>query len=165
VAKLKDAEALFLHQLQEMLYVERTLADEVLPKLKKEVRDERLRDGIQAHVEQTKEQARNVEKAFELLGQPAEQQPSPALDGLEKAHDQLVSDIADTGLRDFFDAEAAAKTEHLEIASYRGLITMAEQMGQTEVRDLLATNCKQEEQTLAQLEDVSEKLSRELVHA
>ena len=165
MAKLNDPHALFMHQLREMLYVERTLADQILPEMEQEVRDEKLRKGIHAHVEQTKEQAQNLEKAFDLLGQPAEPQKSPALDGLKKSHDQLASDIGDERLRDLFDAEAAAKTEHLEIAAYRGMIAMADSMGQREVSDLLATNCKQEEQTLRQLEDVTESLSREVVSA
>jgi ferritin-like metal-binding protein YciE len=165
VAKLNDPESLFMHQLREMLYVERTMADQVLPEMEREVHDEKLRKGIHAHVEQTKEQAQNLEKVFELLGQPAEPQKSPALDGLKKAHDQVASNIGDDRLLDLFDADAAAKTEHLEIAAYHGLMAMAKHMGQREVSDLLATNCKQEEQTLKQLEDVSQTLSRQVVSA
>ena len=42
---------------------------------------------------------------------------------------------------------AAIKVEHFEIASYRGLITGAEQMGQQEVVNLLKQNLQEEEQT------------------
>jgi ferritin-like metal-binding protein YciE len=42
---------------------------------------------------------------------------------------------------------AAIKVEHFEIASYRGLITGAEQMGQQEVVNLLQQNLQEEEET------------------
>ena len=42
---------------------------------------------------------------------------------------------------------AAIKVEHFEIASYRGLITGAEQMGQQKVVNLLKQNLREEEQT------------------
>ena len=42
---------------------------------------------------------------------------------------------------------AAIKVEHFEIASDRGLITGAEQMGQQKVVNLLKQNLREEEQT------------------
>ncbi len=42
---------------------------------------------------------------------------------------------------------AAIKVEHFEIASYRGLITAAQQMGQQEVVGLLQQNLQDEEET------------------
>ncbi|MEY2534701.1 MAG: hypothetical protein QOF29_2611 [bacterium] len=164
-ATLSQPQDLMAHQLGEMLYVERALAEEVLPQLRQEVGDQQLRKGIDAHLEQTREHARNLEKAFDLLGLPAQEQRSPALEGLKEAHDQMASQISGPALLDVFDAEAAAKTEHLEIASYKGLMTMAEQMGMTEVRDLLATNCRQEEQTLQELEGMTTTLTQQLGRA
>jgi ferritin-like metal-binding protein YciE len=158
-------EDLMAHQLAEMLYVERTLAEEVLPGLREEVQNDQLRQGIDAHLEQTRAHARNIERAFEMLGQPAEAQRSPALEGLKQAHDEVAPQIGAPALRDVFDAEAAAKTEHLEIAAYKGMITMAEQMGMGELRDLLQQNCRQEEQTLQELESMTSTLSQAVARA
>jgi ferritin-like metal-binding protein YciE len=157
--QVSQPQDLMLQQLGEMLYVERTLAEDILPQLRQEVADSELQRGIDAHLEQTREHARNIEKAFDLLGQPAEAQRSPALEGLKQAHDMVAPNIQADGLRDVFDAEAAAKTEHLEIAAYKGIITMAEQLGMNELRDLMRTNCRQEQETLQQLETMTQKLS------
>jgi ferritin-like metal-binding protein YciE len=161
-SQLVDPQALFLHQLGEMLYVERTLADQILPQLGNEVHDEQLRGGIEQHRQQTQDHASNIERAFEALGQQPQTYPSPALEGLKQSHDQTAGTIGSDQLLDLFDAEAAAKTEHLEIASYKGLIMMAKQMGQNDVADLLQANCRQEEQTLQQLEQMSQQIGSRL---
>jgi ferritin-like metal-binding protein YciE len=161
-ATLSNPQDLFLHELGEMLYVERKMADELLPMLSQEVQDTQLRRGIEAHQRQTQQHAKNLEKAFQVLGQEPQQQQTPALDGLKQSHDQLAPNIQVPQLRDLVDAEAAAKTEHLEIAAYKGLINMAERMGQEQVRKLLDTNCQQEERRLRELEASSEKLTRQI---
>jgi ferritin-like metal-binding protein YciE len=164
-ATVSDPREFFLHELGEMLFTEQKLADEVLPQLSKEVQNPQLRQGIDAHLQQTRDHARNIERAFELMGEQAKPQQSPALQGLKQSHDQMAQNIQRNELRDFFDAEAAAKTEHLEIAAYKGLIAMAQQMGQSEVQQLLQTNCTQEEQTLQRLDDMSQQLCQEAVRA
>ena len=49
--------------------------------------------------------------------------------------------------RDCIIVASVIKVEHFEMASYRGLITGAQQMGQNEVVNLLSENVQQEEQT------------------
>jgi len=60
---------LFLHELGDILYVERALADEALPKLIGEVKDEEFRAGLERHLEQTRQHVANVESVFESLGE------------------------------------------------------------------------------------------------
>ena len=50
-------------------------------------------------------------------------------------------------IRDCIIVASVIKVEHFEMASYRGLITGAQQMGQNEVVNLLSENMQQEEQT------------------
>jgi ferritin-like metal-binding protein YciE len=160
--QVTDPRELFLLQLSEMLDVERRMADQVLPQLSQEVANPQLQQGIDAHRQQTEQHASNLERAFQLLGAQPQQNPSNALQGLQQDHDQLVQGIQGAELRDLFDCESQAKTEHLEIASYKGLIKQAQRMGQPEVQQLLQTNCTQEEQTLQQLEQVSQQITQQL---
>jgi ferritin-like metal-binding protein YciE len=163
--KVSDPQSFFRHQLGEMLYVERSLAGEVLPSVSKEVENAQLRKGLEQHAKQSEQHARSLERAFEILDAEPKPEPSHALDGLRKDHDQLAGNIEMPALRDLFDAEAVAKTEHLEIAAYRGLIEMAGQMGQSEIQRLLEENCRQDADTLQQLESMSQQLNRELAGA
>jgi ferritin-like metal-binding protein YciE len=165
MAPVADPQSLFNVQLAEMLYVERKLGDEILPALSNEVENGELKKGIEAHAQQSKEHAQSLERAFEILGAESKPQPSHALDGLRKDHDEVAKNIKMNQLRDVFDGESVAKSEHLEIAAYRGMIKMAKQMGQNEVRQILEQNCKQDEEMLKRLEGMSQQLNRELAGA
>jgi ferritin-like metal-binding protein YciE len=164
-ANISNPQEMFLHDLREMLYVERQLADQVLPEIGKEVKGRELRNGIDAHRKQSKQHASNLERAFDILGTQAKTEPSHALNGLKRDHDQLSSNIQMEQLRDLFDAEAMAKSEHLEIAAYRGLIMMAQQMGQSEIQQLLEENCRQDEEQLQRLEQMCQKMGQQIGQA
>jgi ferritin-like metal-binding protein YciE len=60
--------------------------------------------------------------------------------------------------RDCIIVASVIKVEHFEMASYRGLITGAQQMGQNEVVNLLSENMQQEEQTAQIVEQSAPEL-------
>src|SRR5438093_9163400 len=109
-----------------MLYVERELADKVLPELLEEIDNPQLRHGIETHLAQTRGHVANLEQAFSLLGGEPETEKSPAFDALVKDHNQLVKTVGTPVLEDLVHAGAAAKTEHFEIAGYEGMINLAD---------------------------------------
>ena len=77
--ELTTPRELFLHELGDILYVERALAKETLPKLIGEVSDEEFKSGLESHLEQTRQHVANVEKVFELLGEgPRSRSASPS---------------------------------------------------------------------------------------
>ena len=83
---------LFLHELGDILYVERQLADATLPKLIDEVTDDEFRNGLESHLEQTRGHVANVEQVFKLLGEEPKVEKCVGFDGLKKEHDQLVEE-------------------------------------------------------------------------
>lgn len=165
MGKIEQPRDLFAEKLGEMLYVERTLAEEVLPQLRDEVENTELRNGFDAHLEQTRGHLSNLERVAEMLGLDGKEKKSHALDGMIKEHEQGVKDIERPELRDLFDAGAAATTEHYEISYYESLVTMAETMGEDEAANLLRENLEQEQATLKKLESASQKLTKEVVAA
>jgi ferritin-like metal-binding protein YciE len=152
---------LLLTELQSMLYVERKLADEVLPELVSQTANGELKQDLQEHIEETKRHAANLERIFELHGQEPKADKSHAIDGLVAQHDKIVKHIESAELRDIFNAGAAAKTEHLEIAAYEGMITTAEALADDETASLLEENLDEEKQALKKAEKASEQLTRE----
>ena len=68
--KMTDPRELFLHELGDVLYAENVLV-KALPKLADEASDDKLRAGFEAHLEETKQHVKNVEKAFAKLGEKA----------------------------------------------------------------------------------------------
>jgi ferritin-like metal-binding protein YciE len=148
---------LFLHELGDILYVERKLAEEVLPKLIQEVQSPQFRKGLERHLDQTRGHVANVEQVFDELGERAHEEECIGFEGLKKEHDKLAEE-ASTDLIDLVDAGAAARTEHYEIAAYSGLIEMARALGEPNAVTLLDENLKEEKETLREVESVTKTL-------
>jgi len=151
---------LFLHELGDILYVERKLAGETLPKLIEEVNDEEFTAGLESHLKETRQHVANVEKVFELLGEEPHEEECVGFQGLKKEHDQLVEETS-PALIDLVDAGAAARTENYEIAAYEGLRRMAKGLGKDEAVELLDKNLKQEKEALREVEKIATRLSKE----
>ena len=142
---------LFLHELGDILYVEKTLADEALPALIAQVSDTEFKSGLEAHLEQTKKHVTNVEDVFDIFGEEPHQEPCLGFEGLQKEHDELIEKSADS-LIDHIDLGAAARTENYEIAAYEGLRRMAKALGEDDAVHLLDENLGEEKEALRQVE-------------
>ena len=151
---------LFLHELGDILYVERALADETLPKLIEEVHDSELRDALDKHLKETRGHVRNVEKVFELVGEEPTAEKCIGFEGLKAEHDKLVEETA-PDLIDAVDLGAAARTENYEIAAYEGLRRMAKAMGEDEAVELLDSNLAEEKEALRVVERIATRVSNE----
>lgn len=160
MAKISQPRELLAYKLASMLYVERELADAVLPELLEKIDNPQLRQGIEKHLVQTRGHVANVEQAFAILGTEPDTEKSNAFDGLTKDHDQLVKKIDSEPIEDVVHAGAAAKTEHFEIATYEGMINLAESLGEIEIVHLLEENLDHEREALEQVKLVGKQLSR-----
>ena len=80
---------LFLHELGDILYVERKLADEVLPKLIDEVEDKEFKKGLEKHLRQTRGHVQNVTRVFKQLGEEAKAEKCIGFEGLTREHEEL----------------------------------------------------------------------------
>ena len=158
MAKITEPRELLMHKLASMMYVERELADKVLPELLGEIDNTQLKNGIQTHIAQTRGHVANLEQAFSLLGGEPETEKSAAFDGIVKDHSQLVKKLDSQALDDIVHAGVAAKTEHFEIAAYEGMINLADSFGETEIVHLLEENLDQEREALEQVKLVSRQL-------
>src|SRR5687768_13462071 len=88
--QMSDPRELFLHELGDVLYAEQTLV-KTLPKLQKEASDDELANGFADHLEETRQHVKNVQQAFEQLGEPANAEKCPGIEGIKKEHDDFVS--------------------------------------------------------------------------
>jgi ferritin-like metal-binding protein YciE len=150
---------LFLHELGDILFAERTLV-KTLPKLAKEASDSSLSTAIEKHLTETEGHVSNVEAAFKAIGETPKAEKCPGIEGITKEHDEFVSkEDPSSDVLDMFLTGAAARTEHYEIAAYTGLITMADALGETDAAKLLGENLKQEKAALQTVTGISEKLA------
>lgn len=141
-----DAEDQFLKGQQEML---------------QNASDSSLQQMIQKHMQQTEQQINNLDQVFGLLGQKPQLVICDGARGLVTEAQKTMKETADVPqIRDCAIAGAAEKVEHYEIASYRGLITGAQLMGQEQIISLLQQNLQQEESTAALIEANTPQLLR-----
>jgi ferritin-like metal-binding protein YciE len=164
VSQITNPRELFLHELGDILYVERALANEVLPKLISEVQDTEFKEALEQHLEQTRGHMANLKQVFEELGEAPHAEQCIGFEGLKAEHDKLVEESSPE-LIDSVDLGAAARTENYEIAAYEGLRRMAKAMGEDRAVDLLDTNLKEEKEALRLVEKISTRVSNESAKA
>ena len=107
---------------------------------------------------------KNLEQAFEALGEPAKAEKCPGIEGIKKEHDDFVANKWPTPeVLDAFLTGAGARTEHYEIAAYEGLVTMATAMAEDNVASLLNENLEQEKAALAKMQTIGKRLTKNRV--
>ncbi len=144
---ITDPRAFFLHELGDALTFERTIA-KLLPKFEQSATDKKLSQGFKKHFQQTKKHVTNVEKAFKALGKRPKAERCPGIEGIKAEFEQFAKTKPAPKVFDTFLMGAAARTEHYEIATYEGLVTMAKGLGENEAAKFLQQNLKEDKATL-----------------
>jgi ferritin-like metal-binding protein YciE len=161
MTNMTDPRDLLLHELGDVLYVERTLV-KALPKLQKEASDKELAKGFGDHLAETKQHVANVEEAFKALGERPKAEKCPGIEGIKQEHDDFVAQESPSpAVLDSFLTGAGSRTEHYEIAAYDGLIATARAMREREVVDLLSENLDQEKVALKLMQTIGKRLATE----
>jgi ferritin-like metal-binding protein YciE len=148
----------FLAGLAELLWIERTLEFEVLPSLRDAVQDGDLRDAFATHLAETREHVARAEGAFRAAGAEPAAAASQTLAAAKAQHEREAGEVNEPTLRDLFHAEAAVRTEHLEIAVYDALIALGRKLDLVQSADLLEQSRSEEEQALRTLKEAAAAL-------
>jgi ferritin-like metal-binding protein YciE len=164
MSEITTPRELFIHELGDILYVERQLAEKALPKLISEVEDDEFRTALENHLKQTRGHVTNVERVFEFMGEEPSAEKCLGFEGLEAEHDKMLEETS-RDLIDSVDLGAAARTENYEIAAYEGLRRMAKALGEDEAVTLLDANLKEEKDALRQVEKIATRVSNEAAKA
>ena len=84
---IQTMDDLFLHTLQDIYYAENKIVKS-LPDMIDNATNAQLKQGLQAHLGETKTHVQRLEQVFEMLGQKAKSVNCPAIDGiLEEAEE------------------------------------------------------------------------------
>jgi ferritin-like metal-binding protein YciE len=146
-------EEFFHDELKDIYWAEKKLV-KTLPKLAKAATSEELRNAFSEHLEVTKGHVTRLEKAFEILGHPAQAKKCEAMEGITKEGDEIIEDTEEgTSTRDVALILAGQKAEHYEIATYGGLSQIARNLGHEDIAKLM-------EQTLAEEKEADQSLTK-----
>src|SRR5436305_1933044 len=154
---------LFVHELSDIYDAEQKIA-KMLPLMAKECENSQVKSAFEQHEQETLHQIQNLDQCFQTLGAKPQKAPCAAIAGLKQEHDSFLKEEAPSQeILTMFDLGGASKTEYYEIASYKGLIEKANQMGQQGCVHLLQENLRQEEAMAKKVEQISRQLSQQMV--
>ena len=138
--KLKD---FMIDGMKDLYWAEKALVKN-LPKMSKNATSKKLKEGINKHLDETKDQVKRLEDAFKALKLKPEAVKCDAMDGLLKEAEGILEETEPGAVRDAAIIAAAQKVEHYEIASYGTLATYAKLLGQKDVLKLMLETLAQE---------------------
>jgi len=146
----------FLDALKDIYFAEKHIL-EALPKMQKAATTEELQEAFEDHHLMTQKQISRLEKVFKSIDETVEAKKCDAIIGIVKEGEHIMKETEDgTMTRDAALIIAAQKVEHYEIASYGGLVALAETLELYKAADLLQVTLDEEEQTDRDLTDIAE---------
>ncbi|TDG36988.1 ferritin-like domain-containing protein [Pedobacter changchengzhani] len=145
----------FVDELKDIYWAENHLV-KALPKMEKAATSKELANAFKKHTKETETHIATLEKVFELLGEKAVAKKCDAMAGLLAEATSIIEDTEKgTMVRDAGLILAAQKVEHYEIATYGTLRTFADNMGHTDVSDLLTQTLENEKATDVALTEIA----------
>lgn len=152
--KLETLTDLYIHQLKDLYSAEKQLI-KALPKMAKAATNEKLRQGFEQHLEETKEHAVRLEKLLSSHKQSTRGPKCKAMEGLIEEGKELIEEEPDPEILDVGLIGAAQRVEHYEIAGYGTARTIAELLGDKEGQKILQQTLDEEGATDKKLTDLA----------
>lgn len=119
---------------------------------------EQLRQGIEAHIEETQGQIERIEQMMELMEVKRGRKVCEAMRGLvEEAQHEIEEHDEKGPILDLVIVAGMQRIEHYEIAAYGTNVALAEALGEKEVAKLLQETLKEEKNTDLKLTEVTQK--------
>jgi Mn-containing catalase len=139
-------EDLLVDQLEDLLHAEGQLV-KGLPTMIRASRTPVLKFAFEKHLSETEDQVERLKEVFKLLEVVGKAKPCRGMAGLlEEGNDVIEEgDDKDDVAADLALIAAAQKVEHYEISAYGTARTMAGQIGEPEVAELLSRSLAEEE--------------------
>lgn len=157
----KKITPLFLHDLLYMklqaLYDTENELIKALPKMAKKSTNEKLADGFNEHLEETKGHATRLEEAFKILDKKPRKLSVEAIRGIIADAEWIIKNIDDLAARDAALIAAAQYAEHYEMAGYISAHSWAERLGFNDIAELLQQNLQEEQAASEKLETLAKE--------
>jgi ferritin-like metal-binding protein YciE len=152
---MENLQDLFEHELKDIYHAEKQLV-KALPKMAKGAMSEKLRAGIEEHLEQTKGHVERLEEVFGLIDVAPRGKKCEAMEGLVEEGSSILQEEDESDVRDAAIIAASQKIEHYEIASYGTLVAWAKLLELSEAEQLLQETLDEEKETDVKLTELAE---------
>jgi ferritin-like metal-binding protein YciE len=156
VNKNSRLQQFFMDQLKDIYWAEKKLV-KTLPKLSEAATTTELKQAFDDHLMQTKTHVSRLEDVFSMTGEEARALKCPAMAGIVDEGEDIIDETeTGTAQRDVGLIFAGQKAEHYEIATYGGLVQLAETLGYNEAVPLLRQTLSEEKKADELLTSIAE---------
>lgn len=155
---------LYMDELRDLYDAENQLV-KALPKMAKKAESEQLRNGIEEHLEQTKNHAKRIEQIFESLGEPVKGKKCKGMQGIVGEGSQALREGYEDALLDSAIIGAAQRVEHYEIAAYGTVREFAKLLGENEAERLINETLDEEKETDRKLTELATQINRQAMES
>jgi ferritin-like metal-binding protein YciE len=134
---------LFVQQLKDLYDGEMQLT-EALPKMAQAATSSQLKNAFQEHFRETQGHVQRLEQVFRAINQQPKRETCPAMKGMIKEGSDIISAKGDPTVRDAALIAAAQRVEHYEMAGYGTVRTFAQQLGRSDLAQILQETLNEE---------------------
>ena len=151
--KLESLHELFVEELQDLYSAENQII-KALPDMIEEASSPQLKQALQQHLEETRNQVKRLDQIFsQLKDVDKEDKTCKGMKGIIADNQDLLDEDAEPEVLDAGMIAGAQRVEHYEIAGYGTVRTYAELLGRKDWAQLL-------EQTLQEEKNADQKLNQ-----
>lgn len=151
----ESMKSLFVCQLSDILSAEMQLV-EALPELIEAADSKELKQALEQHLNETREQVKRLKKVFKALGTRPSGEECEAMQGLIQECREAIECYDESPVRDAAIIAKAQCVEHYEISAYGTLRTFAKELGFDDIRDLLQETLDEESNADKTLNKIAE---------
>jgi ferritin-like metal-binding protein YciE len=142
---------MLIDEIRDLYHAEKQLV-KALPKMAKKTTHEDLREAIEMHLDETREQVTRLEAVFDALGEKPRAKPCHGMMGIVEEGNEIMQEEESGAVLDAAIIASAQRVEHYEIGAYGTCAAWARLLGLDEVVTLL-------EQTLEEEKAADKKLT------
>jgi ferritin-like metal-binding protein YciE len=155
MAEMGTLHEAFVDELRDTYDAEKQLT-KALPKMAKAANSPELREAIESHLEETRQQVERLEQVFESLDEKARGKHCDGIAGIIQEAQAIMQEDFDEPTADACLIAAAQRAEHYEMAAYGTLVAWARAMGHEEAADLLQETLDEEKAADEKLNTLAE---------
>lgn len=161
---MKNLEDLFEHQLKDLYSAENQLV-KAMPKVLEHVNDSKLKDALESHLNETKNQKERIREICDELNINANGEECKAMKGLIEETEHFLEEDAEQSVRDAGIIANCQRIEHYEISGYGTAVKFAKELGHSEIAEKLQKTLDEEYNSDEKLDRLAENRINEKAKA
>jgi ferritin-like metal-binding protein YciE len=155
MAEMGTLHEAFVEELRDTYDAEKQLT-KALPKMAKAANSPELKQAIEDHLEETRQQVQRLEQVFAAVEEKARGKHCEGIAGIIEEGQAVMQEDYDEATADAMLIAAAQRAEHYEMAAYGTLVAWARAMGHDDAAELLQETLDEEKAADEKLNELAE---------